>query len=363
MEPSPLRILVVADSKIPIPPKGYGGAERILALLCSGLAEQGHRVTLMASKGSENYGRLIVYPWAGRHSLFWRAYCKANFSARSFYALTLDHDLIVAACRIDYLSALLSSSLPMIYVFHNPIVLEQVRQLEAMAKGSLRLVSVSDSQRRALPGPNWTTIYNAVNTERLVFSERPSGSYLAFLGRLAPSKGVDTAIRVARRLGVPLKIAGNIPDEEGARDYFEREVRAHLGEMIHWVGEIDDNQKVPFLGQARGLLMPIQWDEPFGIVVAEALACGTPVIANNRGAMQELIRHGQTGYLAETEDAMVEFVRRVHLIDRRTCRADAESRFSKERLVSDYLKEIRSAIADRSIGGGRLERHDNEPIT
>ena len=169
--------------------------------------------------------------------------------------------------------------------------------LLARRREALALVSVSDHQRAHLAetGP-WRTIYNAVDTDRLAFAPRPDPGYLAFLGRLTPDKGVHVAIEVAERLGRPLRIAGNVSDEAGARRFFETRVRPQLGDGIEWVGPVDDDAKVPFLQNAAALLMPIQWDEPFGLVVAEALACGTPVLAMRRGSMPELIHDGITGF-------------------------------------------------------------------
>ena len=168
--------------------------------------------------------------------------------------------------------------------------------LLAPRRKALALVSVSDHQRAHLAGTDpWRTIHNAVDTNRLAFAPRPDPGYLAFLGRLTPDKGVHVAIEVARRLGRPLRIAGNVSDEAGARQFFETRVRPQLGDGIEWVGPVDDEAKVPFLQNAAALLMPIQWDEPFGLVVAEALACGTPVLAMRRGSMPEIIHDGITG--------------------------------------------------------------------
>jgi glycosyltransferase involved in cell wall biosynthesis len=220
-----------------------------------------------------------------------------------------------------------------------------VEQLRKNAGGSLRLINISESQKRASDGSDWSTVHNAVDTDIFNPSERPTGNYLAFLGRLTFNKGVDIAIRVAQATKSRLKIAGNISDEPAEKEFFESQIRCRLSDDIQWVGELDDLQKIAFLSNARALLMPIRWDEPFGIVVAEALACGTPVIATSRGSMPEIVRHGQTGYLAEDEDEMIHLVERLDQIDRRACRADAVERFSKDCLVAGHLEVIRSALA------------------
>ncbi len=335
--PRPLRILIIADAKIPVPPATYGGTERIAALLCEGLAERGHAVTLMAANGSRNYGRLIPCPWAGRKPYPYRAWYKIRFQALSLWAAHRA-DVVINFGRTDYLWALLKTRKPLLCRFGNPIGAGETRSLLARRRGRIRLVSISDNQRRDFPSDHrWQTIYNAVPLDRFSFSDQADREYLAFLGRLTANKGVDTAIRVAERTGLPLKIAGNVSDEAGGRAFFECEVRPHLGGRIEWVGQIGDVEKPAFLGQARALLVPIRWDEPFGIVVAEALACGTPVIAMDRGSMPELIRHSVTGFLCHSSDEMVNAIRQIGEIDRCACRAECERRFSVDRMVEQYI--------------------------
>jgi glycosyltransferase involved in cell wall biosynthesis len=222
--------------------------------------------------------------------------------------------------------------------------------LLARRRKALALVSVSDHQRAHIADAgSWRTIYNAVDTARLAFAPRPDPGYLAFLGRLTANKGVHVAIEVARRLGRPLRIAGNVSDEAGARQFFETRVRPQLGGGIEWIGPVDDDAKVPFLQNAAALLVPIQWDEPFGLVVAEAHACGTPVLAMHRGSMPELIRHGVTGFLCRSTDEMAGAVARLGEIDRRACREDCERRFSAARMVEEYLHAIRSVARGEAL--------------
>ena len=264
-----MRALVIADARIPVPPERYGGAERIVALLCEGLAAGGHQVTLMAARGSHNYGRLITHPWAGRKPYPYRAWCKLRFQAQSL-AAARHADVVINFGRVDYLWALLHTTRPLICQFQNPVQLSEINFLLSRRTKALSLVSASDQQRAHLAGVGlWRTIYNAVDTDRLAFAPRPDPGYLAFLGRLTENKGVHIAIEVARRLGRPLRIAGNVPDEPGARQLFETRLRPQLGDGIEWIGAVDDAAKVPFLQNAAALLMPIQWDEPFGLVVAE----------------------------------------------------------------------------------------------
>jgi glycosyltransferase involved in cell wall biosynthesis len=345
----PLRILVIADAKIPVPPAGYGGTERIVALLCAGLAARGHQVTLMAAQGSRNYGRLVTHPWAGRRPYPYRAWCKLRFQAQSLWHARRA-DLVINSGRVDYLEGLFRTRTPLICRFDNPIEPSTIDFLLARRKRALALVSVSDHQRAHLPATDlWRTIHNAVDTERLAFAPRPDPGYLAFLGRLTANKGVHVAIEVARRLGRPLRIAGNVSDEAGGREFFETRVRPQLGDGIEWIGPVDDAAKVPFLQNAAALLAPIQWDEPFGLVVAEAFACGTPVIAMQRGSLPELIRHGVTGFLCRSTDEMVDAVDDVGAIDRRACRTEYERRFSANRMLEGYLDAARDLVGAPSV--------------
>ena len=340
---------MIADSKITVPPKGYGGAERIISYLCTGLTGRGHHLTLMAASGSTNYGRLVTYPWAGRRPYPWRVYCKLHFFARALLEARQRHDVVVAFGRGDYLLPLLHADFPFVYNFQNPIDAGQVRGLQRHARSRIALVSVSNAQRSGFDGPIWRTIYNAADTDRLKYCCAPQGGYLSFLGRLTANKGVDTAIRVAQRTGLTLKIAGNVSDEAGGRGFFESQVRPHLIRGIEWIGEIGDNEKSIFLGQATALLAPIRWEDPCPIVVAEALACGTPVIAFKRGAMSELIRDGVNGFLVSTEQEMADAVANLPSISRRACRDDAEARFSVDAMVDRYLQVISSVLIRRPL--------------
>jgi glycosyltransferase involved in cell wall biosynthesis len=357
-----LRILVIADARLPVPPARYGGTERIVALLCAGLAARGHEVTLMAAKGSRDYGRLITHPWAGHKPRPYRAWCKLRFQALSLWHAR-DADVVINFGRIDYLWSLFKTSKPLVCTFENPIEQPMIDFLLARRRKALALVSVSDHQRAHLAGTGrWRTIFNAIDTDRLAFAPRPDPGYLAFLGRLTENKGVHLAIDVARQLGRPLRIAGNVPDEPGDRQFFETRVRPQLGDGIEWIGAVDDEAKVPFLQNAAALLVPIQWDEPFGLVVAEALACGAPVVAMHRGSMPELIRHGVTGFLCRSTDEMAAAVRRIGEIDRRACREDCERRFSADAMVDRYVSVMRSIAGSEASVRDRVRHDATEPI-
>ena len=329
-----MRVTFIADPGLPVPPLGYGGAERNAALICAELARRGHQVRLLAGPGSSNYGEL--WPHRAPDATFpSRAYRKILFQLLSLRAM-VDTDVVHNIGRIDYLWSLFRTRTPIVLTFQNHTTRQELLSL-AMRRDRLALVSPSDSYRQGLPPDRWWTVYNAVDAERIPYRAQPAGDYVAFLGRLTANKGVHVAIQVAKAAGLPLRIAGNVSRESGGEEFFEREVRPQLGQQIEWIGEINDEQKPDFLGNARALLFPIQWEEPFGMVVAESMAAGTPVVAMRRGAMPEVIEHGRNGFLCDTIDEMVAATRRIDELDRADCRRTCEERFSPRVIVDRYL--------------------------
>ena len=354
-----LRILVIADSKITVPPKGYGGAERILGRICDGLMQRGHHVTLMGAKGSETYSRLIAYPWAGQHNVLWRGYAKLAFFTRAIPQIFGRYDAIIAGCRTDYLKPFLYAGIPLLYRFGNPIDASDVHKLTSHARGPLSLVAVSEHQRQNFPEEQWTTIYNSVDVRRISFHAEP-GRYLAFIGRLTANKGIDTAIRVAHSAGLPLKIAGNVSDEAGDLEFFKQQIEPYLRDTVEWIGEIGDDKKYEFLGKSLALLAPIRWDEPCANVVMEALACGTPVITTRKGSMPELVKNAVTGFLAASESELTRAVGRIHELSRDVCRREAEIRFSSEDMVEKYLDVVHALVARKTAVAGIPARNRDE---
>jgi glycosyltransferase involved in cell wall biosynthesis len=205
------------------------------------------------------------------------------------------------------------------------------------------VISISDSQRRPLPHANWLmTVYNGVPAETYAFREKP-GDYFAFLGRISPEKGPDRAIEIAKRLGVPLKIGAKVDPADV--NYFKQEIKPLLDHpLIEFLGEVNDSQKNELLGNARALLFPINWPEPFGLVMIESLACGTPVIAFRHGSVPEVMRDGVSGYIVETLDEAVAAAGRLDQIDRAACRRHFEENFSSQRMAEGYLAAYRKAL-------------------
>ncbi|MBD2459673.1 glycosyltransferase family 4 protein [Oscillatoria sp. FACHB-1407] len=339
-----MKILVIADAKIPVPPVHYGGTERIVALLCEELQRRGHHVTLIAASGSKNYGQIITHRPPDNSSYWSRASRKIWFQILSLKAAQ-NIDVIHNFGRIDYLFSLLKLSYPIVNTFENPILEQEVKWLLSQRRQHLLLTSVSDHHRQHIASGCWETVYNAVDLKQYPFVKTPvEEPYLAFLGRLTANKGVHVAIRVAQATGMKLKIAGTISDEEGGQDYFATQVKPHLGQQVEWIGSVNDQQKATFLGNATALLFPIQWDEPFGIVMTEALACGTPVIATKRASTPEVVLHGTTGFLCNDEADLIDAVGKLNQIQRADCRADCERRFSVEHMTDCYLNAYHDVL-------------------
>ncbi|QVL33774.1 glycosyltransferase family 4 protein [Telmatocola sphagniphila] len=342
-----MRLLLLVDPNIPVPPVQYGGTERIAALLAEGLVEAGHTVDLLAGPGSQKYnGCLQIHykPGSGRIS---RAYRKILFRFRSG-RLARSADLVLNFGRLDYLGAIAGKKLPLISVFQNPIPPSEIEELQRRFPQRLGLVGISRQQIAHLKSARAIrVIYNATDVERMPFQERvPAESYFVYLGRLTSNKGVHLAIAAAQAAGVPLKIAGPQSKEPGEENYFEREIAPHLDSRIEYIGSVNDEQKSHLLGQARALLFPIQWPEPFGIVMAEALACGCPVIGWNNGSVPEVIQSQRNGFVVNSVPEMVAAIQNIDSISRRTCRQDAEERFSKQAMIGQYLQLVEQLRAE-----------------
>lgn len=353
-----MRIAQLAPLAESVPPKLYGGTERVVAWLVDKLVELGHEVTLFASGDSRTTGKLHpVWPRAlrlGRRGADPSAACAMQMEAIAKRAS--DFDVIHA--HIDWLHLPLLSRLgvPFLTTVHGRLDLpglpDVVRQFPEAA-----FVSISDHQRAPLPDAKWIgTIQHGLPSELL----RPSyqeGSYLAFLGRLTADKGPEDAIRIARAARMPLRIAAKIPRAETA--YFKKHIERQVdGKAIQLVGEVDDAKKQPFLGRAAALLFPIDWPEPFGLVMIEAMACGTPVIAYRRGSVPEVIEHGLTGFIVENEEQAVTAVGELGKLDRRRVRARFEERFTAGRMARQYEDRYGKLIAaaGRKFSTQRSER-------
>ena len=332
-----MRIAQVAPLYEAVPPKLYGGTERVVSYLTEALVAMGHDVTLFASGDSVTSAKLVpACPRALRldpgcrdpiahHTLLIE---RVMAAARGF-------DVLHFHCDTLHFPFSRRSPTPTLTTLHGRLDLADLQGLFGEFT-DIPLCSISHSQRRPLPGVAWRgTVHHGLPVDLLPFSPRPAG-YLAFLGRVSPEKGVPQAIDIALRTGLPLKLAAKIDPNDGA--FFDQVVRPRLDHpLVTWVGEIGEADKAAFLGGAMALLFPIRWPEPFGLVMIEAMACGTPVVAFRCGAVPEVIDDGVSGFVVDDVDQAVAAIGRLAGFDRRRCRATFERRFSDRRMAGDYL--------------------------
>jgi glycosyltransferase involved in cell wall biosynthesis len=348
-----MRIAITADPYLPVPPRHYGGIERVVDFVVRGLVEKGHEVTLFAQAESRTAGRLVPYgtpPHSG-----WRA--------RATELLELGSELLKRRKQFDAvfswgrMAALLpilpDRTLPKVQRYcRNMVPWRSVRTAVLLAGRSIRFAGASASVYDQLPlqgryGGHWTTLYDGIELKNFTpVLQVPSDAPLVFLGRLERIKGPHTAIRIANLSGRRLVLAGNIPAGDGAA-FFEQEIKPHIdGDHIRYIGPVDDAQKNTLLGSASALLFPIQWREAFGIVMAESFACGTPVIGFPCGSVPEIIRDGINGYVCRDVNEAVEAVTRLGSIDRAGVRADCEARFGDPVVIDAVERVLSQAVAD-----------------
>jgi glycosyltransferase involved in cell wall biosynthesis len=339
-----MRIAQIAPLTEAVPPKSYGGTERVVSWLTEELVRMGHEVTLFASGDSQTAARLdAVWPVALRFD-------PKVLDPTALHMLMIERvrqraaEFDVLHFHLDYMpfSLFLRQSTPFVTTLHGRLDLPE-HQPVFNAFSRAPVVAISQSQRRHIPQAGWVaTIYHGL-PEQLLTPRPTKPRYLAFLGRIAPEKRVDRAIRIAQRCGLPLKIAAKVDRADKA--YFETEIK-HLFELPHveYIGEIDDAGKSDFLSGAIALLSPIDWQEPFGLVMIEAAACGTPAVVFANGAAPEIVEHGVTGFLVTSEDEAVAAVKRVGDLSRTTIRRRFEARFTARRMAEDYLAAYRAIM-------------------
>jgi glycosyltransferase involved in cell wall biosynthesis len=332
-----MRIAQVAPLAEAVPPYLYGGTERIVSYLTEELVALGHEVTLFASGDSRTAARLdAIVPRALRLDNSVRDTIAPHVFMLSRLQERL-HDFDIVHFHIDHLHLpiMRGAGVPFLTTLHGRLDLPEVAPL-FRAHPEAPFVSISDAQRRPLPFANWAgTVYHGLPPGLLPFSPRDRG-YLAFLGRISPEKGPDAAIRIARASGLPLRIAAKVDNAD--RAYFETVVQPMLDAPgVEFVGEITEAEKAEFLGGATALLFPIQWPEPFGLVMIEAMACGTPVVAFNRGSVPEVLEDGVSGFVVEDETGALAALHRIGTLDRAAVRGAFETRFTARRMAENYL--------------------------
>ncbi|WP_297295334.1 glycosyltransferase family 4 protein [uncultured Methylovirgula sp.] len=334
-----MRIAQIAPLYEAVPPRLYGGTERVVSWLTEELVAQGHDVTLFASGDSRTSAKLEpMWPCALRLDGSVREPTALHVAMlEHIYRRSNEFDLL--HFHLDYFpfSLFLRQTTPFVTTFHGRLDLPELQPV-FRTFSSLPLVSISNSQRRPVPYARWVRTIHHGMPETLLAPVPAEQNYLAFLGRISPEKRVDRAIEIAARCGIKLKIAAKIDPAD--RDYFEEKIRPLIeaNGNVEFIGEIGDAEKPAFLSGALALIVPIDWPEPFGIVMIEAMACGTPVIAFNRGSVPEVIEDGVTGFIVEDETSAVGAVRRLPQLSRPLIRKRFEERFTSRRMARDYLE-------------------------
>ncbi|MDQ2941772.1 MAG: glycosyltransferase family 4 protein [Chloroflexota bacterium] len=343
-----MRIAQVAPLYESVPPRYYGGTERVVWALTEELVRLGHDVTLYASADSLTSARLVSGPPQALRLV-------ASHDALAHHVLQLEqlmreiqlYDVVhFHTEHIQYLMARRMTT-PSVTTLHGRLDSQDLVPL-FREFAEMPVVSISNAQREPLPWLNWLgTILHGLPASEFRLHEQPGG-YLAFMGRISPEKRVDRAIRIAQRVGMPLRIAAKIDPFDG--DYFESLAPLFADPLVDFLGEIGQSQKNDFLGNASALLFPIDWPEPFGLVMIEAMACGTPVIAYRDGSVPEVIDDGVTGFVVDDLDAAVEAVGRLGDLSRARVRQVFESRFSAERMAHDYLAVYEQLVRESDDG-------------
>lgn len=346
-----MRILLVMDPFIPVPPRHYGGIERVVADLGAALIARGHDVTLWAAPGSSMNGH--VEPFGREHE--WTRWSNVRntltLSSR-FLARRGAFDVVHNFGRLAYLLPIARSRVAKVQTYMRPV---NPRNMAAFARlGARRLfytaVSRAIKATGEIGGGQWRVIYNCAQAEKYALSTNVDArtAPLLFLARLERCKGAHTAIDVARRSGRPLVVAGNVSQVPAERDYFDRELRPLLDDpLVTYVGPVDDAQKIALLQASAALVTPIEWDEPFPVTLPEALLCGTPVVTLRRGGTPEGIEDGMTGFVCDTAAQMADAIGHLHTLDRRRCRAEAEKRFTAEVITSAYESLYRELMCTK----------------
>ncbi len=333
-----MRIAQIAPLHEAVPPKLYGGTERVVSYLTEALVELGHDVTLFASGDSITAAQLeAVWPQALRLDPKIRDTLAPHMLMLEQVRQRADEFDILHG-HLDYspFSLFSRQSTPFLTTLHGRLDLPELQPVFNLFTQA-QVVSISDSQRSPLPQANWlATIYHGLPEKRLMPRSDIQPGYLAFLGRISPEKRVDTAISIAAKCGLPIKIAAKIDRVDQA--YYDEQIKPLMSQPhVEYIGEISEAEKAAFLSGAHALLFPIDWPEPFGLVMIEAMACGTPVIAFKRGSAPEVVDHGVSGFLVSDEMEAVAAVNRLHTVSRDTVRQQFEARFTAQRMAKDYI--------------------------
>ncbi len=347
-----MRIAQVAPLYESVPPKLYGGTERIVSYLTEELVRQGHDVTLFATGDSETAAELVSACPAGMRL--------GGYNPAVYHLLMLEQvmeqrerfDVVHFHIDFSHFPLVRRYGIPHVTTVHGRIDLPDLVPLFS-AFPQMPLVSISNDQRMPLPWLNWIdTVYHGLPRDLFALNEHPD-EYLAFIGRISPEKGPDRAIEIARRAGMKLRIAAKVDRDDEA--YFESVVEPLLNQPhVEFIGEVGGREKEAFIANARGLLFPIDWPEPFGLVMTESMACGTPIVAFRCGSVPEVMKDGVSGFVVDSIDDAVDAVRRLDQIDRRSCRNYFDERFAVEHMANHYV-EVYQRIVESSLKRRRMQ--------
>ena len=335
-----LKIAQIAPLWFPIPPKKYGGTERIISYLTEELTKRGHRVTLFASADSKTKAKLASVSKKGLVSrkIPWDDWCWNNFNYSLVFKEAKKFDIIHSHWTPLGIFFEQFVKTPVLHTFHNtPIKTDHRWQILKYYKKDSNVVFVSRKQKRNAPFSfkNQWVVYNGVDFSQFKFKKEPK-DHLVWIGRISKKKGIENAILAAKKSKKKILLAGQIQPKE--KDYFEKRIKPHLSKKVKYVGELSQKDLSDFYGPAKVLLYPIEWEEPFGLVVIEAMACGTPVIAFKKGSMPEIIKNGKTGFLVQDVPQMIKAIKNIDRIKREDCRKRVEKYFNYKKMVDNYEK-------------------------
>jgi glycosyltransferase involved in cell wall biosynthesis len=352
-----MRIAMLAPPWIPVPAPGYGGIEEVVRLLCDGLVTRGHDVTLFAAPTSRSRADVHTVLDEPHPDEIERSRWEVDHVAQAFAVIDearsdRPYDVVHDHCGFTALAMADRLATPLVHTLHGPFD-DETLTFYAAHGHKAAIVAISDAQRRDGPPAlrDVPVVHNPLDFNEWPLEEQP-GDHVLWMGRMAPIKGPHRAIAAARAAGVPLVLAG--PVQPGQEEFFAEQVEPHIdGEHVRYVGELGGEDKAKAYGCARAVLMPIRWAEPFGLVMTEAMACGTPVIAFREGSAPEVVDEGVTGFIVDDEDEMAAAIGRVGEIDRAGCRAQAQRRFGVEVTVNGY-----EAVYEHAVAAGRRHRRD-----
>lgn len=336
-----LRIAQVAPLWFPIPPKKYGGTEKIVYFLTEGLVQRGHEITLFASGNSKTKAKLIsvVKNSLTEKKISWTEYVWNGFNLARAIELSNNFDIIHT--HWVWLPFLFSkfTKAPLVHTFHNLPQKKDTRwSILNYYRKEVNAVFISKSEKKncRVKFRKNVVIYNGIDLSHFKFSEKCE-DYFAWVGKMEPKKGAEIAVKVARKTGMKLFLAGAILDPL-QKKYFEMRVKPYLSRRIKYLGELTEKELSDFYGKAKALLYPLQWDEPFGLVMVEAMACGTPVITFDRGSTKEIVKDKETGFVVKNLKEFIEAIKKIEKISRLNCRKRVEKYFSTEKMVEKYEK-------------------------